>query len=203
MTTQQRNPDHLTAGQVAAMIDRRLRPAERSAAIEHLSSCLECRHELAEMQHALKAFATDPRPVRRRSLFVAGIVAAVVVAAVPMVLLSSHASVRPSSLVATRAGNVSAVDGIVPIGVIAPEEGAELAAKRQVIWHPAGQGASYLVTLQDTAGVVIWSSSLTDTSATIPLGVRLVPSRRYFWSVDARLADGVSTSTGVHVFKVP
>jgi hypothetical protein len=56
------------------------------------------------------------------------------------------------------------------------------------------------VTVQDTSGAVIWSASLTDTTASIPPDVRLVGGRKYFWSVDARLGDGASTSTGVRIF---
>ena len=201
MTTRQRTADHLSPSQVAAMLDRRLDPEEHREAVAHLSTCLECRHELAEMQHAFEALGTERRPRRRWNTIVAGIAAAVVMAAVPVLLLRRASS--PSPFVATRAGNVSAVDAIAPIDVIAPAEGADIAAKLQLIWHATERGASYVVTVQDTSGAVLWSPSLIDTSATIPSSVRLVSGHRYFWSVEARLADGVSTATSVHVFRVP
>jgi hypothetical protein len=202
MTTSQFKHDHLTTSQVAAMLDRRLRPEERSEAIAHLSSCLECRHELAEMEHALTALGSKRRPKRRWSMVVAGIAAAVVVAALPVLLLPRRAS-APAPFVATRAGSVSAVDAIAPIEVIVPAEGAEVTPKRELVWHARGAGAAYLVTVQDTSGDVLWSSSLVDTSTTIPSSMRLASGQRYFWSVEARLADGVSTATSAHVFRVP
>ncbi len=201
MTTHQLNRGHLTTSQVAAILDRRLRDEERSEAITHLSSCLECRHELAEMEHAFAALGSARRPTRRWSMVFAGIAAAVIVAA-PALLLPRRAS-SPSPLVATRSGSVPAVDAIAPIDIIVPAEGAVVTPSRELVWHARGAGASYVVTLQDTSGAVLWSPFLTDTSTTIPSSVRLVSGRRYFWSVGARLADGVSTTTDIHVFTVP
>jgi hypothetical protein len=203
MTTHQLNRGHLTTSQVAAILDRRLRPEERGEAIAHLSSCLECRHELAEMEHAFAALGSARRPTRRWTMVVAGIAAAVVVAALPVLLLPRRASAPSPFVVATRTGGVPAVDATAPIEVITPAEGAEAPPRRELVWHARGAGASYLVTVQDTSGAVLWSSSLVDTSATIPSSVGLVRGNRYYWSVDARLGDGVSAKTGAHEFRVP
>jgi len=184
------------------MLDRRLRPEERGEAIAHLSSCLECRHELAEMEHAFAALGSARRPTRRWNMVFAGIAAALVIAALPVMLLPRRAS-APAPFVATRSGSVPAVDAVAPIEVIAPAEEADVSPQRALIWHARGAGASYVLTVQDTSGTVLWSSSLVDTSATIPSSAGLVRGNRYYWSVDARLGDGVSARTGAHVFKVP
>jgi len=200
MTVRQHDAEHLSSGQIAAMIDRRLRGAERRVAIAHLSSCVECRHELAETQRALEAVGVGRRSTRRWTIVVAGVAATLVIAVLPVALRSPARSLRDSP-VSSRAGGAP-VDGVTPIIAIAPSEGAEISADRQLAWRSAGSKASYFVTVQDTSGSTVWSSSLSDTTAVIPSSVPLLVGRRYFWSVDARLADGGSTSMGVRVFTV-
>ena len=201
MTVRQHDAEHLTSGQVAAMIDRRLRGAERRVAIAHLSACVECRHELAETQRALEVVGVGRRVTRRWTIVVAGVAAALVIAVLPVTLLSPRRSLRDSP-VSTRAGGVAPVDAVTPIIAIAPTEGAEISAGRQLAWRSAGSKASYRVTVQDTSGSTVWSSSLSDTIAVIPSSAPLLVGQRYFWSVDARLADGGSTSMGVRAFTV-
>jgi len=113
MTTRQRSDDHLTTSQVAAMLDRRLPAGERKAAITHLSSCLECRHELADMQQAVTALEAETRPTHRWSMVFVGVAAAVVIAALPIVRLSSHRSGLLSPEIATRAGSAPLVEAAV------------------------------------------------------------------------------------------
>jgi hypothetical protein len=201
MTVRRHDADHLTSGQVAAMIDRRLRGAERTAVISHLSACVECRHDLAETQRALKAVSIDRRPTRRWTIVVAGVAAALVIA-VPLALRSPSLRDLGDSAAATRAGSAPPVDAVTPLAALTPAEGADLSTGRQLVWRSAGSKASYIVTVQDTSGSMVWRSSLADTTVAIPSSVLLHAGHRYFWSVDARLADGGSTNTIPHVFTV-
>jgi hypothetical protein len=200
MTVRRDDADHLTSGQVAAMIDRRLRGTERTAVIAHLSSCVECRHDLAEAQLALKAVGADRYSTRRWSIVVAGVAAALVIA-VPLALRPPRQDLVDSTT-ATRAGRVPPVDAVSPIAAIAPADGSELSTPRRLVWRSAGLKASYIVTVQDTSGTMLWSQSLADTAVIIPASVLLGSGNRYFWSVDARLADGGSTNMVAHVFTV-
>ena len=202
MTLRQRDDDHLTSGQLAAMIDRRLRGAEHKAAVAHLSACIDCRHELAETQRALEEVGVGRRPMRRWSIAVAGLAAALVLAVVPIKLLSTRHGPADSAG-ATRASGAVPVDAVNPIAAVAPTEGAAISTDRKLVWRSAGPSASYLVTVQDTSGTVVWFSPLTDTAAVIPSTVPLLVGHRYFWSVDARLADGGSTKMDARAFTVP
>src|SRR4051794_17582921 len=71
---------HLTATTIASLIDRTLDPVARARAELHLSSCAQCREELAS---SAKLISTAPGPTsRRRSWGWIGLAAAVVIAAI-------------------------------------------------------------------------------------------------------------------------
>ena len=203
MNRRQLQLDHLTTGQVAAMLDRRLPDEERTTTVAHLSVCAECRHELAELQRALKATEHRPRATRRWAFAVSGAAAALLITAAPIAMRSMRQTSDPVPARATRAGNIASIDASSSIPMVTPADGAEISPTRALTWRSSGVGASYVVTVQDTSGSVIWSFSLTDTSATIPSTVSLLSGRRYFWSVEARLADGASAATGARAFKAP
>jgi len=204
MNTPQLEIHHLTTGHVAALLDGRLNRTERSMAIAHLSLCVECRHELAELQRALTASSPHGRTRRRWKVAASAVAAALVFAVLPAAMLSARRSPRvpTAETPATRAAGVSAVDAMASINAIAPADEAEIAVRPEFRWRSAGLGATYLVTVQDTSGAAIWSVTLTDTTAASPPSIPLDPGHRYFWSVDARLADGGSTGTGMRMFTV-
>jgi len=72
----------------------------------------------------------------------------------------------------------------------------------QFVWRAASGDAEYRLTVMDGTGGIVWSKSTGDTSATLPADVRLTSGHEYFWSVDALLADGHSTTTRVHQFSI-
>jgi hypothetical protein len=94
--------------------------------------------------------------------------------------------------------------GTLAIAIVAPAEKATLGqAEVKLTWHAAAGGATYTVTVQDSAGTEVWKrASLLDTSVTVPDSARLQPGQFYFWSVDARLADGTTANSGVRTFTV-
>ena len=52
---------HLSSAQVANLLDERLDPGDRDSVITHLSTCAECRREVAELHGALP-HVNKPRP---------------------------------------------------------------------------------------------------------------------------------------------
>jgi hypothetical protein len=105
---------------------------------------------------------------------------------------------------ATRApGGARPLDAAPPIEAVSPADGAAVpGGTPALVWRAVGADAMYLVTVQDTAGTIVWSTAVTDTTATFPRAVPLAAGHRYFWSVDARLADGQATKTEVRSFTV-
>jgi hypothetical protein len=205
MNTSQADSGHLTTGQVAAILDKRLDGRNHQAAIAHLSICAECRHELAELERAIKDGALGRRAVRRWIIMASAVAAVLIMAVLPLTLGRWRSAGGGPPAAATRApGSLSPDDAPSPIGAVVPGDGAVTDATPTLIWRSAAFGASYRVTVQDTSGAVIWSAPITDTTATIPPSARLVHGRRYFWLVEARLRDGTSASTGagVRVFTV-
>ena len=200
MNTSHVSPEHLSSGQVAAMLDERLHGPDRGPALAHLAACAECRREMAELHRALHDRSRERRSVRPWLVASAGIAAALVLVTIPAELHRARASIdRPAPTVQVQR---APDDAAAPIVILSPRDGAAVIATASLIWRPAGPSASYLVTVQDTSGAVIWSSALTDTTIAVPASARLASGQTYFWSVDARLSNGVSSTTGVRTFTV-
>jgi len=89
-------------------------------------------------------------------------------------------------------------DAESPLEIISPASSAEIDPGRvELIWRSAGPRADYTVTLQDSAGRVVWTSTGVDTVAVLPDSVALGAGRTWFWVVDALRPDGQSRSTGL------
>ncbi|HTJ24408.1 MAG TPA: hypothetical protein VL383_18540 [Gemmatimonadaceae bacterium] len=192
--------EHLTTSQVAAILDERLHESDRAPALAHLAACADCRRELAELHRALHVHARDRRGIRRWLVAVSGAAAALALITLPARF--DRAPLPHDSPAATRIGTAAPTDRPPRLVIVAPTEGAAVNATTTFTWRSGGPDASYLVTVQDTSGAVAWSSTLTDTTVTLPATAGLVAGRHYFWSVDARLSDGASTTTGVRAFVV-
>lgn len=192
--------EHLTTGQVAAILDERLHESDRTPALAHLAACADCRREVADLHRALRDHTRDRRSIRPWLVAVSGVAAALILIALP----AGFDRVRPryDSPAATRVGGAAPTDRPPWLVIVAPTEGATVDATTTLAWRSGGPDASYLVTVQDTSGAVTWSSTLTDTTVALPASAGLVRGRRYFWSVDARLSDGASATTGVRAFVV-
>jgi hypothetical protein len=191
---------HLNATQVAAFLDGGLRGTEREPVVSHLADCAECRRELVELRGALGAATAVSSARRRRGAIAAAIAAGLVFVLLPP--LVQRGTREAPSVEATRVGDDP--HGTAAVGAfaaLAPADGAELPrGARTLVWRAAAVDAMYMVTVQDSAGAVVWSGSMADTSASIPSTTSLMAGQRYFWSVDARLADGATAGTGVRTF---
>jgi anti-sigma factor RsiW len=189
-------PGHIASAELARFIDGILTPTARQAVVAHLAECADCRHEVVELREALAASMPRTRP---RARWTSGVLAAAAVLLIA-VLVTRPVS-RNAAVVRAELGEAS--DGQVSIIASLPAENQTL--EREAVrfaWRRAGADATYLLTVQDTTGRVVWSTQLADTSATPPRTAPLVGGQRYFWSVDARLGDGQSRKGGVSTFLV-
>jgi anti-sigma factor RsiW len=187
---------HLSSDHLAAFLDGRLTGAERERAVRHFAGCGECRSELTELRDVL----ASARP-RSRGWFVAAVAAAGLLAVVTIPQLTSNAT-RGSSAERVRAEEGTRLPaGPGVIDVVSPADQALVSADGvQMSWRSVGVGATYTVTVQDSSSNEVWRrSGLLDTSVTVPDSVRM-RAGLYFWSVDARLADGSSAKTGARTF---
>jgi len=193
---------HLTSGEAAAMLDERVEGAERSRLVAHLANCADCRHELAQLRGDLEESGLLRRS-RRWPIVAAACAAAVVVAAIVPVTRLARNSNGSQVEVMRSAGAIAPTDAATSIDALSPADSAIVTRSSVLLaWRPSGAAASYAVTVQDTAGAVMWSKPLADTVVSVPSDVPLVSGHRYFWSVEARRADGVSSRTELRSFTV-
>ena len=192
---------HLSTDHLAAFLDGRLTGSERERAVLHFASCAECRGELTDLRSMLDtAGRGGSRP------WIAAVAAVAASAAILLVIVlprvgTDGTGVNPPRVRAEQ--GVRLPDGSQAIGVVSPTDRATVTPSGvQFVWHPAGAGAMYSVIVQDTAGNQVWSKSLADTSLTLPDSARLAPGSKYFWSVDARLADGNTAKSGAYSFTI-
>jgi hypothetical protein len=187
--------EHLPAALVAAYLDGRLDAAERARAESHLADCAECRQEVVEM----RAVLADPettgvtKHVRRPNRWLpVGIGTAA--AAALLIVLASTARRSPPEIERTPSDAASA-----RLATHAPSDG--VSAERVVfVWAPAAPGSSYRLTLTDSAGAPVWSTSTMDTVLALPATTQLARGRRYHWYVDALVGDGHTMTSGVRSF---
>jgi len=182
--------DHVKDIDIAAYLDRGLGPDQLERVEEHLSSCSYCRENVIKTQE-LVAAAHRPRRFYHGIAIIAA-AAAVAIFAVP--------TLRP--LLNRDARNVLRDDGakagIVAYGPIGEVTGPGL----RFTWGASAGALSYRLSLTNSAGVAIWTSSGTDTTASLPDSVPIIRGATYTWTVDAVIDDGTTRSTGLHEFGI-
>lgn len=190
---------HLDATTAAAYLDGGLAEDERDDVIAHLASCAECRREVIDVRAALSREPALKAPRGSWRAVAAAVAAVVAIVILPRVLPRGHDAANTfRDPVPTRAAAPGAPDEVSRIAVVAPEDGATVSGGgTPLVWQPAGTGATYLVTVQDTSGAITWSTTTSDTAVVLPRTVPLGLGRRYYWTVDARLADGGAGKSGV------
>lgn len=192
---------HVSSLELAAFLDDRLKGEERARVAGHFADCPACRDELVAMRAALGR-RTETRSARWWPLAAAA-AAVLLFVAVPGVLRDSSSGPETPPPV-TRPGPALPDEASARFAIVVPAEGATLSSSRATLaWRSAGPSATYLLVIQDSTGSVVWTEELADTSARVPANANLRAGARYYWSVDARLADGSTMKTGVHSFVVP
>jgi len=183
---------HVTADWIAAYLDGGLTREERERLERHLLVCADCRKDLAD------ASELTPRETRRW-LVGGGVSAALAAAAVLMLWLGANDA--GSRLDRSPVLRGSATD--VQVEAVTPSEGADVAADSLVFtWRSAGATASYVFTLTDEDGDVLYTASQSDTTLVLPRSVGLAPAGQYYWVVDALLDGARSATSGFQGFRV-
>lgn len=182
---------HLTEELTAAWLDGDLTGDERASVAAHLAECDACRVEMAELRRLLNTRA--PRRRRRHTLVAAAAAAAAILFITGPIVRDNAERIRGD---ADRPEGTSAV-----VEAVSPADGAVVANVGQFVWHDAGAGVQYTLTLTDEAGSVVWTAATRDTLLPLPTSVRLEQNRRYFWYVDALLEGGEAATTGVRRFE--
>lgn len=183
---------HIGPERLTAYLDHVLEARERDQVISHFAECADCRREMTVVRRLLKA------QVSRRRLRL--LTPLVVAAAAGIVLISIPASVRRdgSRAVATRsAGGPGPIEPPQFLAAWSPGATVEPDEKSPTFaWQSAGPDATYRLTVQDSAGGIVWSTTTEDTTAVFPSPVQLATGQ-YFWSVAARLPSARSARTMV------
>jgi hypothetical protein len=178
---------HVKDLEIAAYLDRGLRPDQVDRIEEHLVQCADCRDNVIKAQE-LVARTRRPRPMIQVGLLVAA-AAAIVIIALPALRtrwMGDAASMRDEdSATALIAYGPVGQSTVVPI---------------RFTWGSAPGSLSYRLSLTDMRGKAVWSTSVSDTTVVLPASVEIVGGGRYVWVVDAILSDGTTMSTGLREF---
>jgi hypothetical protein len=173
---------------VAAYIDRGLKPHRLSEIEEHLAYCEDCRENLVKAQEIVSRSRRTPIYVRSAVILAAA--AAVALVAIPTLRRSTDPR---DSMRASGDARPLAVYG--PIGDIRSRP-------VRFTWSAIPGALSYHLTVTTADGETVWSTSLTDTTLAAPAAVTLAAGNRYLWNVDAIATDGSTRSTGTHEFGI-
>jgi hypothetical protein len=177
---------HLSADDIAALVDGDVPPDRRAAVEAHLSVCGECRSELVAASELVDSVPAKSRiPIR----WFAGVAAAVaLIAIVPWVRNRS----APSPNEAVR----SSASSLASIQTVGPAPGMNAAADSLTFsWRPLPGVMTYHVFVTDSAGAPVYNLTTTDTVVGPIADVHLSPGSRYFWYVDALRRDGSSVTS--------
>lgn len=179
---------HMNDLEVAAYIDRGLKPQKLTEIEEHLAYCQECRENLVKAQE-LVSHSSSPRRYIRYGI-IAAAAAAIALVAVPSLRNA------PDTIDVMRGTTASQ-----PLTVYGPLGDIKSTSVR-FTWASIPGALSYHLNVTTATGEPVWSASSSDTTLTAPSGIGLVTGTRYFWSVDALTADGSTRSTGTHEFGI-
>jgi hypothetical protein len=128
----------------------------------------------------------------------AAVAAAVLLIAVPVVRDEAEG---PPTLRAPKAATER--EALGGIAVVSPQGGTPI--ERTVLtfaWESVAPGASYRVTMTDSAGVQIWAAETDQTRMSAPSDLDLEPGASYLWFVDAVLPDGSTATSGVQMLQI-
>jgi hypothetical protein len=188
---------HIGPERLSAFLDNDLSPRAREEVVAHFAQCAECRREMTATRELLRQRS------KRRAWYLAPPLLVAVAASIALVVVPSVRRVNnePRNSIRSSSG-ATATDVRQSIETIAPTNDALLPNDTtRFVWRSIVGGATYRLTIQDSTGTTIWSTSAEDTTAILPDTVRLTPGE-YFWSVAARLPDASSAKTGAHRFVV-
>ena len=189
--------EHLRSDEVAAYVDHMLPIADATRIEEHLAECGACRQEVVQVHRMI---ASPPRQRRWTMLFPA--TAAIAAGVGAILLFRTAGDLSRVGEPVTRApaaaidANVLALPVHAPAGTVPPDSIV-------LAWGAAAPDAVYRISVSLEDGSPVWTGTTSDTVLLIPPDAQIRPGSTYFWSVDALLPDGRSTTTGIHQFITP
>ena len=187
---------HLTSEDFAAYVSRAIRGPKLDRLEKHLQGCQACRDELV----AIAALLRNARRQRRRR--VAGVAVLTAAALSGVALLGTSIERILSEPEPVLRGGVGLEEGVRSFSAVTPRDGARLEASSGMLfaWRAVAPAAFYSLTVTDERGDLVWRGSTSDTLLQLPSNIAIRPGSRYFWFVEALLADGTSATTDASGF---
>ena len=189
--------EHVSSEVLAAYLDGRLDGQEKAEVQAHLAVCDECREEVTEIAVALRSQA------RRKAWAV--VIPVTAAAGIATILLAGPMGLGsgPGGDQRLRPGPAVEMEAVPRVRVVAPVTGSTVEQSSVVfVWEEVGPTATYRFTLTDEGGDPLWTSETTETAVTLPEDIGLQAGGRYFWFVDALLADGGGATSGIQSLMV-
>jgi hypothetical protein len=177
-----RPTEHLDAAEVIAYLEGRISPEERERLERHLADCAACVADVAV------GTAVSRRRARPLLIAAGGLAAAAVVA---LVIGRSAPNVPAGPVMDERASGRQET-----LAIVAPQSSATLGNGEAFIWRSHPEAVTYRLTITDTTGAEVWSTTTSDTAIRAP-HPPLLPARTYLWYVDVLGADGRTATTGL------
>lgn len=188
--------DEIPAEQLAAFIDGRLGSEERARVESRLAADPEARAEMIAASR-LAAQAEERPPLRKTAWKSLGFAAAAAAVLAVLVLPGDRPWTRTADLATERRSTIE--DG-GRITLLSPSETQPVSPGPVAFAWRSESNASYRLTLADSSGSTIWTTSTAAAEATLPDSIRLSGASRYYWYVDAMLLDGSSITSGPRAF---
>ena len=163
---------HPDPQQLAKYLDDGCTPLERAAIESHGAVCTECR---ADLIGSYKVLRSSPAAETRRQLYLVPLAAA----AILLVLLLPR--VRPPGATLEREPGVGTA-----LAPVAATPNGDVSALTELTWTRVPGADAYQPTVFDSAGTVLWTVVVTDTSVMVPASLREATARNYYWTVRAR-----------------
>ncbi len=188
---------HLTSEDFAAYVSRAIHGPKLDRLEEHFEGCEGCRDELV----AVAALLRNARGQRRRRVAGGAVLTAAALSGVALLGTSIERILSEREPV-LRGGGVGLEEGVRSFSVVTPRDGARLAASSGMLfaWRAVAPAAFYSLTVTDERGDLVWRGSTSDTLLQLPSNITIRPGSRYFWFVEALLADGTTATTDANGF---
>jgi len=198
--------DHLTAGEIASLLDHSLTVADRGSIEAHLDACAGCRAEVLAVARLAESYGSSAgltaprspgRSVRRRWLF--GLGGAIAAGLAALLWFRSGFPNPGSAHQPVRAPDFG--EGRARLGIVAPSpDSLSPRAGLRLLWR--GSSATlYRVIVLTQSGEPLWTADTPDTAIVLPDSVTLLPGHIYFWQVEG-IGNGITASTGAHRLRV-
>lgn len=180
---------HPSEAELAAYLGGELSGPELERLEAHLAGCPTCRQEIIDSMEILRGRT----PVRWRLVAPIAAAAAVAVLLFPVLVADDV----PTGSVGHREAPAEVLTAPAPIFPV-----GDVAAAATFIWTRVAGADRYRVTLFSSAGTVLWQTTTTDSTISLPPSLTLAPGEAYLWQVEARVGWDVWEASGLTDFEL-